>query len=99
MPPLMLQSLRPGAEAEAEAEAGAEAEAEAEGILHEHVWRNIHNGFALFVLSLIVFASQLSAAAPFLDTTCLHALRNAFAKPFATVCARWVRITLLTLTV
>ena len=36
MPPLMLQSLRPGAEAEAEAEAeaGAEAEAEAEGILH-----------------------------------------------------------------
>ena len=84
MPPLMLQSLRPGAEAEAEAEAGAEAEAE--GILHEHVWRNIHNGFALFVLSLIVFASQLSAAAPFLDTTCLHALRKAFAKPFATVC-------------
>ena len=29
MPPLMLQSLQPGAEAEAEAEAGAEAEAEA----------------------------------------------------------------------
>ena len=63
-----------------------------------HAAANIHNGFNYFVfrclyflLSPIVLTSQLSAAAPFLDSSCLHALRNAFAMPFATLCARWVR--------